>query len=103
MILSNIKYGKVIIPTLLEFGKGDIAVTWGVNETETENHVAVIFKNQSPREIGEIGDLLKGQTTDETFTDMVMVFDNENSIDVVMRKLQAAKDELHKIILTPTT
>jgi len=100
MILSNIKYGKVIIPTLLEFGKGDIAVTWGANKA---GHVAVVFKNQPPREIGSGGDLLKGQTTDETFPDMIMVFDNENSIDVVMRKLQSAKDELHKIILTPTT
>jgi len=94
MILNNFKYGNITIPTFLEFGKGDIAVTNGKNK----NHVAVVFKNQQPREVGALGDLLKGQTTDETFPDIVMVFDNENSIDVVIRKLQAAKDELHEIL-----
>lgn len=97
MILNNIKYGNIIIPTLAEFGKGDIAVANAKNDT----HVVIIFQNQTPREIGSTGDILKGQSTDDINPQIIMIFDDENSIDVVIRKLQSAQDELHEILIKP--
>lgn len=91
MIIQNtIVNGQEL--TLLEFGTGDIGVTFG-EETDKER-VFVAFANIKPREIGtfkNVKDELNGYQM-ECF----MSFDNVASIDAVINNLMHAKSLLIK-------
>lgn len=81
--------------TLLEFGKADINIA----DSKGETYTAVLFKNEQGEFIGAETEKYKGQTSTEYAPDVVMFFDNTESIDVVIEKLQLAKEQL--LSLTP--
>ena len=79
------------------FGKGDICVISGCFEGGKRSIVG--YKNQSPaRKIGEIGEIKTGEYENITDLecDIVMYFDKTESIDVVIKALQEAKEHLQK-------
>lgn len=93
MIRKDVQYSKCLIPCLVEFGKGDVAVMDGINEY----HACVMFKNASPGEIGAADTYIKGQTSDEIGPELIMVFNKIESIDVVIGKLKLCKRSLIKL------
>jgi len=91
MITQNTKINDQEL-TLLEFGAGDIGVTFG-EETDNER-VFVAFANIVPREIGKfknVKDELDGYKMQ-----CFMSFDKIESIDVVINNLMHAKSLLIK-------
>ena len=94
MIKNNISYGNIIVPTFAEFGKGDIAVMHGLND----DHVALILKNTRSFEIGSTNTFQQGDSSDNIFPEIVMVFDKIESIDVMIEQLELAKIRLNEII-----
>lgn len=90
MIHKNKKYGSVKCYSFLEFGKGDIKVVDALGE----GHVSVLFRNDSVHAIGENDPTTGGISSDEFNPNVVMAFDNPDSIDVVIDFLLKAKKAL---------
>ena len=88
MILNNEKVGKENISKIIEMGKGDVNV--GIVRGSDSKYIGITFTN---REVSEIGtkSIDVGLTTDEVTPDTVLTFFKEESIDVVIRKLEQAK------------
>jgi hypothetical protein len=78
----------------VEMGYGDVCVTGGSYETENGKQGIVTFSDQKPREIGTPGEIEAG--SEHTIGDfpVVITFAKKESIDVVIRMLQAAKREM---------
>ena len=92
MIHKNVKVGKQIVHTYLEFGKGDINV--GATISQHENTSSVVFKSQDSTPIGTEDESVKGKTTDFYVPEVIMSFDKIESIDVVIEQLNHAKNYL---------
>ena len=73
----------------IEFGHGDICVTPA--KRKDNKNVALLFANVEP---GEIGRHVPADKWDPTSVDAVMIFNNVESIDVVINALKAAKKML---------
>lgn len=71
--------------TVAVFGKGDISV--GVKDYETTNYPYVVLKNCEPTKIGD-----KPESTDKDSPIIKLVFLNKESLDVVISKLQEARE-----------
>jgi hypothetical protein len=80
--------------TLLEFGKADI----NVMDAKGESYTCVMFKNQQGAYINAEDTTVKGKTAKEIQPEVIMIFDNPFSIDVVIEKLQLAKSQLLDIL-----
>jgi hypothetical protein len=80
--------------TLLEFGKADILVM----DAKGESYTCVMFKNQQGAFIDAEDTSVKGKTATEIQPDVIMLFDNPFSIDVVIEKLQLAKSQMIDIM-----
>jgi hypothetical protein len=74
---------------VITFGKGDICVNGG-DSSQSEVGI-VLLNNQSPRDIGSVGKLLKGQEYEHKDMDVVIEFTKVESIDVLIRALEEAK------------
>lgn len=92
MIHKNTTFGALENVTVLEFGKGDIMITHGDNE----KHQSVHFKTTESFEVGQVHKNPEGATSDDFKSEIIMTFDNPNSIDVLMEYLQIAKETLFK-------
>lgn len=92
MIKKNATFSQLTDVTILEFGTGDILVSEG--HGIENDYTAVMFKNQEPKGIGVEDDTWRGKTSDELQPDVIMIFTNPNSIDVIVDKLQKAKERL---------
>lgn len=81
--------------TELEFGSGDICVTGGhvINASGQVVGIAT-FSGQQGREIGKVGDIKAGQVYDLKEFPVLMTFAKPESIDVVIRALHLAKEEM---------
>ena len=73
----------------LEFGYGDICVTPAKHKDN--KNVALFFTNVEP---GEVGRRVPADKWDPTSVDAVMIFNNAESIDVVIKHLKIAKKML---------
>ena len=81
--------------TNLEFGTGDIGITSGSFSGECGENVGTItFRNQAPREIGTVGDTKVGQEYRLGDFPVIMTFYKKESIDVVIRALLDAKEQM---------
>lgn len=82
MIRKNVKFGKNKVD-LMEFGRGDIFVQASLDKS---GDAYVMFKNSdTTHPIGEIQDDFINEP------ELVMVFDDVKSIDVVIEKLTNAR------------
>ena len=75
---------------ILEFGNGDICIAGGYSKNEDKKTGFVIFTNQEPREKGHVGDIKSGEVDLEEYP-IIMTFSKKESIDVVIKELEAAK------------
>jgi hypothetical protein len=80
--------------TLLEFGKADILVI----DAKGESSTCVMFKNQQGAFINAEDTTVKGKTATEIQPEVIMLFDNPFSIDVIIEKLQLAKSQMIDIM-----
>lgn len=79
----------------LEFGTGDIGITSGCIKSRSGEKVGVVaFSNQSPREIGALGDVKPGQECNLGDFPVTMCFHKKESIDVVIQALLNAKEHI---------
>ena len=78
--------------TLMEFGKADI----NVMDATGEGYTCVMFKNQQGAHIDAEDPTVKGKTATEVQPEVIMIFDNPFSIDVVIGKLELAKAAIIK-------
>lgn len=76
--------------TLMEFGTGDIGVTFVMDS----DYSGVLFKNQKPVEIGTPENLGNNMTIQNFTTEVMMTFTKVESIDVVIHNLELAKAKL---------
>ena len=76
--------------TILKFGTGDICINTGLLEDAGVG--LATFKNQTPREIGSLGDVQIGEEVSLDIFDVVMKFTRIESIDVVLRALNEVKE-----------
>lgn len=86
MITKKQKFGKHEV-TLLEFGNGTIHVQSAMHK---EGFSSVLFKTADPTPIGTEHET-KGMTSDEYNPEVVMVFRDKDSIDVVVEKLKQSQ------------
>jgi len=77
------------------FGKGDICI---VSAKCIDNEWAIVgYKNQSPAmKIGKVGEIIENGNLEDLECDIVMYFDKIESVDVVIKALQEAKEHLQK-------
>lgn len=73
-----------------EFGTGDICIT--PMQGENREH-RLGFINQAPREIGTVGDYLKGDVVDCNDFPILFEFAKPESIDALIRALQEVKEQ----------
>ena len=92
MIRNNQKLGQSNISKIIEMGKGDINVS--VARGHKDAYVAVCFNQGFEGNIGRKERNTVGLTTDEDTPDTMFVFNSVKSIDVVMDKLNKAKNAL---------
>ncbi len=78
----------------MEFGTGDIGFNAGVIKEDDNKVGIIIFYNQEPRNIGDIGDIKAGTEVDINDFPVVMKFYRKESIDVVIEALLEAKKEM---------
>jgi len=79
----------------LEFGKGDICVNPGHYVDGENKKVGIVaFSNQSPREIGRVGDIKAHQEYKVGDFPVIMTFNKKESIDVVVQALLEAKENM---------
>lgn len=95
MILKNVKFGLHKQFALMRFRDGDIAVVNGLNKKQ--KHATVFFKNIEPGKVnrdvefpGEPG----RKTSDDFEPQVSMVFENVESLDVVMEAMKRARQDL---------
>jgi hypothetical protein len=77
-----------------EFGIGDICVTGGHFIEDDKKYGVVTFSNQTAREIGSEGDIKAGQSYKLGEFPVILTFTKKESIDVVIRALENAKQEM---------
>lgn len=75
----------------LEFGNGDICIAGGYTDNEDKRTGFVLFTNQEPRDIGSVGVIKSGEVNLEEYP-IIMTFSKRESIDVVIRELEKAKE-----------
>lgn len=78
----------------LEFGTGDIDVAHGAIPGEKWLGVVCYFQRETPNEIGARGDLKPMSKVPLEETPVRMVFEKVESIDVVIRALEKAKEHM---------
>ena len=76
---------------ILHFGYGDIAVNLGRN-VEKPFEDELIFFETAPNPIGAQTDEFKGKSTDDLKAPLRFIFDNPNSINVLIERLEALRD-----------
>jgi hypothetical protein len=92
MIHNNENYAGTIVPTLLAFGKGDIAVMPAIS---SDGYAQVMFKNDEPHQINvEVPGYPVGKILNDIEPEVMMVFDKVESIEVVIWALEKAKIDL---------
>lgn len=77
-----------------EFGTGDICVTGGSFEESGRKLGVVTMSNQAPREIGAEGDIKAGANYKLGDFPVILTFTKKESIDVVIRALENAKQDM---------
>lgn len=81
----------------LEFGTGDIGINGGVCIDKDNNKIGLVgFSNQSPREIGAVGDIKAGQPYKIEDFPVIMSFTKKESIDVVIAALIDSKNAMEE-------
>lgn len=90
MIRKNAQFGTIRVQSLAEFGKGDIQVI----DAKGDNYAAVLFRNDIPHKIGDTDPSTAGITTDQFKPEIVLLFDNIESIDVVIEAFLNARNTL---------
>ena len=80
------------IKTVLEFGHGDVAITFGARKDCKE--VGLFMKNAGSA--GEVGRKLDNCDFGPNESDVVMTFCSVESIDVHIKMLKAARKKLKK-------
>jgi hypothetical protein len=79
---------------ILHFGRGDVAVVTGRN-TEKDYEDELCFVRQSEHEIGApVDPELAGKATDVVDCPVRLVFDNVESLDVVIEELQKLRAKM---------
>jgi hypothetical protein len=79
---------------VLHFGHGDIAVIRGRN-VETDHQNELCFVRQSERPIGAPVDVeIGGKTTDVVDCPVRLIFDNAESLDVIIEELQKLREKM---------
>jgi len=81
--------------TILEFGNGDICISYGYyinNEDKKIN--SLTFNNQSPREIWTEGDIKVGKKYKIKEFPVIMTFSKDDSIDVLIEALSNIKQSM---------
>lgn len=78
----------------LKFGTGDICINGGSVQKNNERIGVVAFSNQSPREIGSIGDKRADQPYSLDDFPVIMTFTKTESIDVLIEQLNQAKSDM---------
>lgn len=83
--------------TDLEFGTGDICVNSGYYlDCQNKKIGAVVFSNQTPREIGGEGDIKVGKDYKVGDFPVIMSFTQKESIDVVIKALLDTKRQMEE-------
>ena len=77
MITKNTNYGNINGVTVVEFGKGTLSVTNGINP---KGHKSLLIKQSEFSPIGEKGDF--HETSDDFKPEIAIVFHNKESFDV---------------------
>lgn len=81
--------------TSLKFGIGDICVVSGTFINENDFKVGIVgFIDQTPREIGSIGEVKAGQNCKVGDFPVMMKFYKKESIDEVIKALLDAKEQM---------
>lgn len=94
MIKKNENYGISEDVTIAEFGMGDIIVAEG--HIEGESVGVLLMANDEPNEIGTDHPPREGKTTDELKQDIIMIFKNIESLDVVIGALERVKEKMQE-------
>lgn len=89
MIYKKIDFAKTKDVTVLEFGKGDIKV----QPASGVDYESLMFKTSKPYPIGT-NHKSKGKNSDWFKPEVVMIFPNINSIDVVIERLNIVRKNL---------
>lgn len=77
MITKNTNYGNINGVTVVEFGKGTLSVTNGINP---EGHKSLLIKQSEFSPIGQEGDFL--ETSDDFKPEIAIVFHNKEAFYV---------------------
>lgn len=77
----------------LHFGWGDIGVCLGRNVTKSFED-ELVFSPSTPHVIGEPTTELEGKTTDEIPAPVRMIFENVESLDVVVDQLNLLRQKI---------
>jgi hypothetical protein len=97
MVHYNQKYFETEGVTILEFGKGDIAVSSA--ESLTDKEAYLLFRSTPAGVIGEYNEAMKaGMNSNDVKPEVLMVFPKPESIDVVIETLKEAKKSLIKML-----
>lgn len=78
----------------MEFGTGDIGFNAGAIKEDDNKVGIIIFYNQEARKIGDMGDIKPGTEVDINDFPVIMKFYRKESIDVVIKALLVAKEEM---------
>ena len=92
MIKKKSKFEGKEIETIMEFGTGDIAVT-GFRNSESKL-TGISFENQKAVKIGTRDASTNGSKLSDSNSNVLMVFNKVESIEVVERALKEAKIRL---------
>ena len=76
--------------TVITFGTGDVCIA-PIQSADNENILG--FCNQAPREIGTVGDYLKGDEVEMEWFPVMLKFDKPECIDVLIKALTAVKEQ----------
>jgi len=83
--------------TELQFGKGNIRINSGTYINESNNKVGIVaFMNETPREIGDEGDIKVSEEYNVEDFPIVMTFIKTESIDVIIEALLDTKKQMNK-------
>jgi hypothetical protein len=90
MIKKDITYGASGLWASVELGKGDVLISPAVGQNK--DYVCIMFSNQEKAHpIGEETTDTVGKTSDDIKPQVVIFFDNIQSIDVLMWACREAK------------
>jgi hypothetical protein len=87
---------KDIDSTELEFGYGDIEVAPALLQCDETIGAVCFFQRAKPQAIGERGDYTPNMVVERENTPVRMTFEKVQSIDVVIKALQEAKELMQK-------